>query len=262
MKRAILLLPVAFWAARLTGLATDQPTDPLEFDFDTLRNPTVLNSSASLDGEYLDRDADGFRWKFNLAGALAFGPPGAKDWIVSAELPYVYEETGSGEKHASGVGDFRLAAGHLVDGLGRFRWGVGLATTFDTASDVLLGDGVVKLAPQLGVGYRVTENFELVGNLQYNRSVREAGGRTQVNSLELNPALIKAWPANWFTVLGYDNAWNFEAGNQYSSKVKLDLGKAMGSQHQWIASVGVDLPVANRGANNLTVKAGLSHIFN
>lgn len=240
--------------------AQDAGTNELGLDFDTLRAPTVLSSVAALGLEYGDSDAGAYRSELSASGSVAFGAADAKDWVVGVALPYVRVKSAGGSS-VSGLGDFKVAAGHLVDGAGRFRWGLGVATYFDTAEHAALGDGVLKLSPKWGAGYRFEHDFELVGTVQYNVSLHEAAGRSQVSSLEVNPALIKGWPGHWFNVLGYDQSWDFQDDGRYYSKLKFELGRAFGTDERWVASVGVDVPLAGRGADNYTAKASLSRIF-
>jgi hypothetical protein len=191
---------------------------------------------------------------------VAFGAAGAKDWIVGLELPYRHIAPAAGAD-VSGLGDLQIAGGHVFDGTGRFRWGLGVATVFDTAEHAALGDGVLKLSPKWGAGWRFQHELELVGTVQYNVSLHEAAGRSQVSSLEVNPALIKGWRGNWFNVLGYDQSWDWQDDGRYYSTLKFELGRAFGTGDCWVASIGVDVPLAGRGADNYTVKAGLSHLF-
>jgi hypothetical protein len=100
----------------------------------------------------------------------------------------------SGATRGAGVGDLKLGFGHVFDGTGRFRWGVGLAGTLDTASKAQLGDGALTVSPTWGGGFRFAPDFELVGHLQYEVSVHEAAGRSPIHSLEFKPALPRRTP--------------------------------------------------------------------
>jgi hypothetical protein len=139
---------------------------------------------------------------------------------------------------------------------------LGAAVTFDTASDDRFGDGALKLSPQFGAGYRFRPDFELTTKLQYNASLWEDKGRSDVNSLELRLALLKTWPGYWYTLAGYGGLWNFERDDMYSSSFKAELGKAFGSRQEWVAYLSAEVPGANRGVNDFAVKLGIGYIFN
>jgi hypothetical protein len=249
------MLPGGAWAQESEAEAS--PTW-----FDTLRDPTVLSCRAGLGYEHADQDYGAQRDKLTVSGAYAFGTEGRRDWTVSAELPWLHEEPGdTGGERATGVGDFKLGGGHVFDGRGRFRWGLGAAATLPTASEAQLGDGVVKLSPIGGAGFRLLPGLECVGNLQYNASVHEQDGRTPVQSLEAKPALIKTWPRHWYTLAGWDSRWDFENGNAYRGVAKVEAGKALGQRQRWVAYLGCDVPVVNAGSDNLTLKAGINHVF-
>lgn len=231
--------------------------------FDTLRDPTVLSSRASLGYDHTDQHQGAFRNKVSPSGSLAFGAEGQHDWMVSAELPFYHDYPGnSGGLRETGVGDLKIGVGHILDGTGRFRWGLGLATTFNTASEPQFGDGTFQLAPIWGAGYRFSPDFEWVANVQYNASATEANGRQPVKSLELKPALIKILPHHWYSLLGWDSTWDFDNGNLHRGTVKTEFGKGVGSRQQWVFYTGVDVPVMNAAQDNFTIRAGLNHIFN
>ena len=231
-------------------------------NFNTLRDPTVLSSNVGLGYNYGDQHQNASRNKLTLSGAYAFGADNRKDWVVSAELPFIHDEPGnSGASRASGVGDFKVGFGHVFDGTGRFRWGLGAASTFDTASKQQFGDGAVTLSPIWGGGFRFTPTFELVGNVQYNASIHEAAGRQPVHSLEISPALLKIWPHHWYSQAGWDSVFDFENGATHSGKVTAEIGKAFGVRQQWVLSTGVDVHVVRAGQDNFTVNVGINYVF-
>lgn len=159
------------------------------------------------------------------------------------------------------MGDFEMSLGHILDGTGRFRWGLGLGTTFDTASKPQFGDGAFQLSPIWGGGFRFSPDFELVANVQYNASVAVSTGRQPVNSLELKPALLKILPHHWYSLLGWGSSWDFEDGGLHRSKIKLEFGKGLGKRQQWVLFAGINVPVIHAGQENFTVKAGLNYVF-
>jgi hypothetical protein len=230
--------------------------------WDTLRDPTVLSSQAGVEYDYIDQHQGAFRNKLKPSGRYAFGSAGQRDWEVSAELPFYHDEPGdSGGQRDTGVGDLQVGFGHILDGTGRFRWGLGLKATFDTASKPQFGDGAFQLAPIWGGGFRFRPDLELVANLQYNASVSEASGRQPVNSLEFKPALLKRLPHHWYSLLGWNRTWDFENGDLHEGKIKLEFGKGFGKRQQWVIFGGIDVPVVHAGQENFTVKAGLNYVF-
>jgi hypothetical protein len=256
----LLLLAPAMAAVGLA--ATDEPSTGDLDSFNTLRDPTVLSSQLSLGLEYWDQDYGAFRSKQVLSGEYAFGGGGQRDWVVSAELPFLLDEPGdTAGDQTGGVGDFKLGAGHVFDGIGRFRWGLGLAVGFDTASEDQFGDGALKLSPQWGAGYRFRPDFELTAKVQYNGSVWEDDGRSEVNSLELRLALLKTWPHYWYSLAGYGSLWDFERDDIYSGAFKAEVGKAFGTRQEWVAYLSTEVPAVNAGPNDFTVKLGIGYIF-
>jgi hypothetical protein len=197
-----------------------------------------------------------------LSGAYAFGAEGRRDWSTSAELALMNDEPGdAGGSRATGVGDFKIGVGHVLDGAGKFRWGLGLAGKFDTASKPQFGEGATTISPIWGGGLRFAPDFELLGNVQYNASVHEANGRPPVRSIEIRPALLKTWPHEWYSLVGWESVVDFQDANTHYGKVTTELGRAIGAQHQWVFYAGVDVPVVRAGPDNFTAKAGLSYLF-
>lgn len=230
--------------------------------FNTLRDPTFLASQVSFGTDYFYRQDGAFRNRFVLSGDYAFGAQSSRDWVISAEMPLLLDDPGDGNgSRNSGLGDLKLGVGHVLDGIGQFRWGLGAAVTFDTASDDPFGDGALKISPQWGAGYRFRPDFELSAKVQYNASVWEDEGRSDVSSLEAKVALLKTWPGFWYSLVGYGSLWNFERDNLHSNVIKAEVGKAFGARQEWIAFVSGEAPVENRGANQFAVKLGLSYIF-
>ena len=237
------------------------PEETLD-NFNTLRDPTVLSSNVGLGYSYADRHQDASRNKLTISSAYAFGIGRRKDWVVSAKLPFIHDEPGNSEtSQASGLGDLKVGFGHVIDGTGRLRWGLGAAVTFGTASEQQFGDGAVTVSPIGGWGFRFTPEFELVGNVQYNNSIHEADGRISVHSLEFSPALLKIWPHHWYTQAGWESVLDFEDGSNHSGKVTAEVGKAFGGRQQWVLSAGVDIPAGSAGLDNFTAKAGVNYIF-
>lgn len=246
----------------LVSFAGEPSTNSVVEWFDTLRDPTVLSSRAGLAYEYADQQQGAFGNKLTPSGSYAFGVEGQRDWVISAQLPFYHYEPGdSGGERATGVGDFKIGFGHILDGTGRFRWGLGFAATFDTASEPQIGDGAFQLAPIWGGGYRFSPDFELVANVQYNASITEASGRRPINSLELKPALLKILPHHWYSLLGWDSTWDFENGDLHRGTIKTEVGKGFGTQQQWVFYTGIDIPVINAGQDNFMLRAGLNYVF-
>ena len=167
----------------------------------------------------------------------------------------------SGGSRANGIGDFKFAVGHLIDGTGRFRWGLGLAGTFDTASEPQFGNGAFTLSPIWGAGFRFTPDLELVANVQYNASVAESSGRNPGHSLELKPALLKIGPLHYYSLFGWESSWDFDSDNLHRGKLKLEIGKGLGERQQWVLYTGVDAPVIHGGQENFSFKVGLNYVF-
>lgn len=230
--------------------------------FNTLRDPTFLASQLTLGAEYRDQDDGAFRYSNVLSGDYAFGSGDQRDWVLSAEVPFISDDPGDAAgSRDSGIGDLKLGLGHIVDGTGRFRWGLGAGVTFDTASEDPFGDGAVKLSPQWGAGYRFRPDFELSAKVQYNASVWEDKGRSDVNSLELRVALLKTWPRFWYSLVGYGSLLNFERDDIHSSALKAEVGKAFGAQQEWVSYLSAEIPAANPGPNDFVIKLGVSYIF-
>lgn len=261
MKRTSILLIISALAAVCHAETDDSVASDLD-NFNTLRDPTRLASSASFGIEYFDRDNDAFRNRYVMSGDYAFGFGDQRDWVISAELPFLLDDPGDGGGGRDcGIGDFKLGAGHILDGVGRFRWGLGTAMGFDTASDDAFGDGAIVLSPQFGAGYRLSSDLELTSKLQYNVSMWEDKGRSDVHSLELKLALLKTWPGYWYSLVGYGSLFNFERNEIHSNAFKAELGKAFGSRQEWVAYLSAEVPAANRGANDFAVKCGISFVF-
>lgn len=248
--------------ATLVSAAEEAQTETKVEWWDTLRDPTVLSSQVGVGFDCVDRHQGTFRSKLTPSGSYAFGSARQRDWVVSAELPFYHDEPGdSGEPRGAGTGDLDISLGHILDGTGRFRWGLGLGTTFDTASEPQFGDGAFQLSPIWGGGFRFSPGFELMAHLQYNASVAVASDRHSVHSLEFKPALLKILPHHWYSLVGWSSTWDFENGDLHQGKIEVEFGKGFGKRQQWVFFTGIDVPVVHAGRDNFIVKAGLHYVF-
>ncbi len=240
-----------------TMAAATENDQPLE-SFDTLLDPTLFTSRVGLGYEGLQKHNGGFRNKFLLNGTYAFKTAAPNDTAVAFEQPIVHQNyTDDG----TGMGDFKLIAGHIFKRDGVFRWGAGLETLFPTASNDQIGDGVVKLTPIFGWQTRVLSNVQFGGRLKYNYSVYEEEGRARANSIEFNPQLLAEWPHDIYTSVAWNSEWTLVNGGHYIGKFEPQIGKAFGKNNQWVAYVGVEIPWIHAGDDILTYKTGISYLF-
>lgn len=231
-------------------------------DFDTLRDPTRLSSRVALGLEYGNQKEGAHQGKGTLTAGYAFGRSDRLDWMVSFEQAWIVDEPGtSGDRRETGLGDPKLSVGHVVDGVGRFRWGVGLGCQLDAATEPRFGDGAWAISPIWGGGYQLRPDLEWIAGVQFNGSVSEAAGRTPIRSLDARTAILKSWENHWFALAGWESSIDFQDQNTHSGTVNLEIGKAFGTRQHWVVSMGMDFPVERAAQENFVAKAGFARVF-
>jgi hypothetical protein len=68
-----------------------------------------------------------------------------------------------------------------------------------------------------------------------------------VHSLEIQPALLRTWPQNWYSLAGWESVVDFQDGETHYGKVMAEVGKAFGPRQQWVLDGGLDVPAVRAG---------------
>lgn len=256
-----LLLIGWFGAARLSASGEQPPATSSWFEQQEERSllrtydPTLISRRLLTGFEYEDHESGrataewkwNLRWAFPLAVGLALG--------LQAEAPLRWAEE-AGED-ATGFGDLETRAG-LV---GRFtetsRWGLGMNAKFPTASDPLLGDGVIELRPIAAVRWQTTDWLELGANVEYNFTPRDEGA-DRVSALELKVPVFVTLTDKSSAFASYNPRWN-DVKRSWRHRLELGVTQVFGSRRQCALSLGAELPLTDesfawKGKAGLTIR--------
>lgn len=204
-------------------------------------DPTLLAPRLLTQGEYQSLahgDATGkvfvnVREAWLLARSLAFG--------LQMEVPLNWAEK-AGEEF-SGLGDLESRVGlvgRLAPGL---RWGLGLNTRFDTASEPALGDGVFEMRTIATLRWDATPFLNLGLQPEYTFTPT-TDGVGEIESLQLKlPVTIKL-THGWSFYASYQPKWNLAAGDTRQDRLELSTTFLLGPQRNYAVTMGVETPLS------------------
>jgi hypothetical protein len=263
---ALLLGPGATFGT-LAATPSDQlqaaeQTSAVAEEIDNGLDPTIIHSRLRIENEFTDRESGASQNKTTFAGTYGFGFNGQNDWRLTLSVPVVAYNTGrtSGPGDATGLGDVELLLGHVFDPTGRFRWGLGLETRLNTATEPQLGDGRFRLSPIAGFAWLFCPQAKFQTFIQYNQSVAKDSGVTNQQELELKPALEVDLPWQGYAHVEWASKWNIEHEGDYSSKFKIEIGRAFYSRKQFVVALRYELPLTE-STDQGVYYMGLTYVF-
>ncbi len=225
-------------------------------------DPTVLRSRVKVTNEYSARDFGVSENTTKLNLTYAFGNVARRDWNVQLDLPVVHNNAGdqATPTDATGLGDIELRGGHVFDGAGVFRWGLGAEAHFNTASEPQLGDGVFRLSSGLQFALQPSRSFKFQTTIQFDQSLSTDAGVPEQQRIKVKPAVQFDLPADCYGYVETELVWDLQACGRFGSKLKVELGHAFGSREQWVASIRYETPLTE-SSEQYTATAGLAYVF-
>ena len=256
MIRALLLgtLICASQRASATALTKPEPDPGLD--------PTVLHSRVKLTNEFVAQDFGASTDTTQLNLSYAFGKGARNDWTVQLDLPLVAYRAGDagGVPDATGLGDIETRIGHVFDAEGVFRWGLGVEAQFDTATQPQLGSGIFRLSPGAVLAVQPWRAFSFQATTQFNQSLAEDAGVSELQQIETKPAIQVSLPAEFYAYAENSLKWDLQAGGMFSSKLKFEIGRGFGARSEWVLSARYEVPLTE-SADQHTFKVGCSYVF-
>jgi len=249
-------------SARSVQLQTTEQPVGLTEEIDNDLDPTVIHSRLRVANEFIDREAGAWQNKTTFSGTYGFGFEEQNDSRLTLSVPVVEYNAGrvSGSNDASGLGDIELLIAHVFDPTGRFRWGLGVETAFDTATEPQLGDERVRLSPIAGFAWRFSPQVKFQTFIQYNQSVAKEADVKNQQDLEFKPSLEVDLPWECYGYVEWASKWNLEHEGDYSSKFKIEIGRGLGSREQLVVALRYEIPLTESSDQGI-YSVGLTYVF-
>lgn len=254
--RALLFITLICSAEHAAVASTDKPEPDPGLD------PTVLHSRVKLTNEFVDQEFNASTDTTQLNLSYAFGNGARSDWTLQLDLPLVAYRAGDagGASDATGLGDIETRIGHVFDPTGVFRWGLGVEAQFDTAAQPQLGSGIFRLSPGVVFAVQSCRAFRFQATSQFNQSLAEDAGVSELQQIETRPAIQLSLPAEFYFYVENSLKWDLQAGGKFSSKLKFEIGRGFGARSEWVLSARYEVPLTE-SVDHYTVKIGCSYVF-
>lgn len=246
----------AVFIALLTAVVAAQA------EIDPGLDPTVLHSRVKMTNEYVDREFDVSRNKTKLLLSYAFGNMARRDWTVQLDLPFVSYRAGAlgGAPDADGIGDIEMRIGHVMDGEGVFRWGLGVETQLNTAAQPQLGEGIFTLAPVLVFAVQPCRKFKFQATTQFDQSLIHEAGVGEQQVLKTKPSFTVHLPEKFYAYVESELGWDGADGSEFSAKLKFEIGRGFGARGEWVLNARYEMPLTE-SADQHTFTAGVAYVF-
>ena len=240
---------------------TDQAFGQVE-EIDNDLDPTVIHSRLRIQNEFVDREAGASQNTTTFSATYGFGFAERNDSRLTLSVPVVDYNAGrkSGAGDATGLGDIALLLGHVFDPTGRFRWGLGAEATFDSATKCQLGDGRFSLSPGAGFAWLFRPQVKFQTFIQYNQSLAKEAGAQNQQEFELKPALNIDLPWQCYGYIEWASKWNIEHEGDYSSKFKIEIGRAFGNREQVVVGLRYEVPLTESSDQGI-YSVALTYVF-
>jgi hypothetical protein len=225
-------------------------------------DPTVLHSRVKVQNEFIEQAFDGSQNTTKLLLSYAFGNVARREWTVQLDLPLVAFRGGDfgGAPDATGLGDVEMRIGHVVDGEGHFRWGLGVETQFNTAAQDQLGDGVFRLSPVCVFVVQPSRAFKFQTTTQFDQSLTREAGISEQQDLKVKPSVTFKLPENFYAYVESELKWNLQDDDRFSAKLKFELGRGFGARGEWVLSARYEMPLTESSGDH-TFTAGVAYVF-
>lgn len=193
------------------------------------RDPTYLRTRAIVRYDHRLFEGVASSDRIRLRFLYAFGP--LQRFAVSVLEPLIQTNT-PGVK-ARGSGDAELQFNANVLHRERFRAGIGVHTTLQTASDARLGGTTTTLKPSVEAAAVLASRLEVVGAAYYKQSIDTPRG---IPAKQFEPDIIvngRAFDATWF--VEWDSFYDILPG-RFAQTLKPGVSRAFGQGRRWVAT--------------------------
>lgn len=225
-------------------------------------DPTVLHSRVKLQNEFIEQAFDGSKNTTKLLLSYAFGNVARRDWTVQLDLPLVAHRAGNlgGAPDATGFGDVQMRIGHVFDGEGVFRWGLGVETQLNTAAQDQLGDGVWRLSPVLVFAVEPCRAFKFQTTTQFDQSITREDGVREQQDVKVKPSMTFKLPEKFYAYVESELKWDIQNNDRFSAKLKFEIGRGFGARGEWVLSARYEMPLTE-STDDHTLTAGVGYVF-
>jgi hypothetical protein len=204
-------------------------------------DPTLISSRFSTEFVYESYDDDSDLYK--IENTLRWGIPLKDDHAfgMQAMLPVKWRDTDTGD--ASGLGDLELRAGFVGRLAPTLRYGLGVNSVLETASDSLLSDNAFILRPIAALRWDFNAITTLGINVEYNFTPLDEKAN-DVSALELKFPVAFKINEDWSSYLSYNPRWNLL---DESDRHRMELGatRIWGTHNQYAWSLGGEIPLSS-----------------
>jgi len=248
-------LTLVLFASATTLRGTESAHDPG-------LDPTVLNSRVKVQNEFIEQAFNGSKNTTKLLLSYAFGNATQREWTLQLDLPLVAHRAGDrgGAPDATGFGDIQMRIGHVFDSEGVFRWALGVETQMNTAAQNQLGDGVFRLSPGLAFALEPCNAFKFQTNIQFDQSLACETGVSEQQDIKVRPALNFKLPKKIYAYVESELKWNLQAQDEFSAKLKFEVGRGFGSHGEWVFSARYEMPLTE-SRDDHTFTIGCAYVF-
>jgi hypothetical protein len=225
-------------------------------------DPTVLHSRVKVQNEFIEQAFDGSQNTTKLLLSYAFGNAARRDWTVQLDLPLVAYRAGDlgGAPDATGLGDVEMRIGHVFDGEGHFRWGLGVETQFNTAAQDQLGDGVWRLSPVFVFAVQPGRAFKFQTTTQFDQSITREDGVSEQQDLKVKPSVTWHLPEKFYAYVESELKWDVQDDGRFGAKLKFEIGRGFGARGEWVLNARYEMPLTE-SSDDHTFTAGAAYVF-
>jgi hypothetical protein len=223
-------------------------------------DPTDFRTRIEMRGRQQDFQSGYERFQLLPRLDYAFG----KQLSIRFETPLTYADPNQpGQSPQSGFGDLLVRLSYrALRGKG-YAVVTALETTFDTASDPLLGLGTTVVSPVVFASIDVPAlKSTFFPGFQHYASVGGGANSPNINYTQFRTVLFTRWPNRFYTVLDGQYFVDYERNNRFGMLVEVEGGRLL-SKHVgvWVRP-GAGLTGDNvRGVYNWQIEAGIRYLF-
>jgi hypothetical protein len=188
----------------------------------------------------------------------------SKQLSLRFETPLTHADPNQpGRSPQSGFGDLLVRLSYRALRGEGYAVVTALETTFDTASDPLLGLGTTVISPVVFGSIDVPAlKSTFFPGFQHYASVGGGANSPNINYTQFRTVLFTRWPERFYTVVDAQYFVDYERNNRFGMLLELEGGRLL-SKHVgvWVRP-GVGLTGDNvRGVYNWQLEAGIRYLF-
>jgi hypothetical protein len=188
----------------------------------------------------------------------------SKKFSLRLETPLTYADPNRpGRSDEAGFGDLLVRLSYRAWRSKDFAVVTALETTFDTASDPILGLGTNVVSPVVFASIDVPAlKSTFFPGFQHYFSVGGGANSPNIQYTQFRTVLFTRWPNRYYTVLDGQYFVDYELDNRFGFLLEVEGGRLL-SKHVgvWVRP-GVGLAGDNvRGVYNWQIEAGIRYLF-